>query len=141
VKRSRWGFILSTAAVIWSVGLIGLAYAAPVYSTTSSDFSCHSNGRCHGTLSHGGLTLVDVNGTGVLYLLGFLIALTVLCWVGLHFRRSSGSRLGTFLGWSAAGLMTLLAVTAFDLFAFVLPMALMMIAAAVKTPRPRPPAT
>ena len=136
MKRSRWGFILSTAAVIWSVGLIAVAYLVPVYSTGASVTSCASSGHCTTTQSRGGATLIDVNGPHVLYGLGFLIALTVVCWVGLHFRGSSGSRVGTFFGWAAAGLMTVMAVVAFDLFAFVLPMALMMIAAAVTTPKP-----
>jgi amino acid transporter len=136
VKRSHWGFILSTAAVIWSVALLGVAYVAPVYATTSTDMTCNSAGHCTGRLSKGGLTLVDVNGTGVLYLLGVLIALTVACWLGLHFRCSRGSVLGLFVGWLAAGLMALLGMVSFGLFALILPMALMMILAAVKTPSP-----
>jgi len=125
---------LASGAVAWSVALIAMAYLLPVYESDSS--SCNASGNC--TTSTGSATLVDVNGTHVLVVIGFLIACTVLTWIGLHFRCARGSRAGTVVGWTGASLMAAFTMISFGLGVFTFPMAGMMVAAAALTPTPQP---
>jgi hypothetical protein len=133
-KRRYLPIALATRAVAWSVALIAVAYLVPVYGTDSS--SCDAAGNC--TTSTGTATLVAVNGTHVLVVIGLLVACTVSTWIGLHFRCARGSRAGTIAGWTGASLMAGVTMISFGLGAFTLPMAGMMIAAAALTPTPEP---
>lgn len=127
-------FVLATAAVVWSVAVVAAVYWLPVYSSSVPTLSCHS-GTCAVTGSS--RTLVGVNGDRVLAIVGVLVAMAVVGWIGLHFRCKRGSRLGLGLGWAAAAPATVLAFISFGLSVFVLPLSLMMLFAAAKTPSPR----
>ena len=125
-------FVLSTAAVVWSAALVAVAYLAPAYSVESETGSCTAAGHCTSQTAHTTATLVEMNGQGVVAVIGVIIVIAVLGWLGLHRYCARGSRLGLIVGWAAA-----IAVTGFSLVSFgiyTVPMAIMMIAAAVMTP-------
>lgn len=96
------------------------------------------------TASEGGVvsattgTLVGVNGYAVLIPVSVPLVLALAGWIGLHLRCSRGSRLGTLLGRSAAGLLAVFAVIASaSIGIFVLPAALLLILGTTLTPDER----
>src|SRR6185312_11169318 len=117
MRRLPVPFVLSTAAVVWSAALVAVAYLAPAYSVESETGSCTAAGHCTSQTAHTTATLVEMNGQGVVAVIGVIIVIAVLGWL---------------VGWAAA-----IAVTGFSLVSFgiyTVPMAIMMIAAAVMTP-------
>jgi hypothetical protein len=113
----------ATAAVAWSVALIAAVYLVPVYSTDGSSASCDSAGNCVSTASSGGASLVDENGTWVLWIVAALILCAVVFWVALQ-------RQWIVVGWTLAIAVLVLSVISFGLIVFTLPLALLMIVAA-----------
>jgi hypothetical protein len=80
-------------------------------------------------------TLVGVNGYAVLIPVCVPLVLALAAWVGLHLRCSRGSRVGTLLGRSSAGLLSFFAVLASaSIGMFVLPAALLVVLGTTLTP-------
>ena len=136
MRRPPLAFVLSTAAVVLSAGLIADALWLPSYSVEGSETVCTSSGPCTSTSSTGSATLVEVNGNGVLKFLLIPVALSVIAWIGLWFRCAGGSRAGLVVGWAAAFLMLALAFLAGSIGLLVVPLAVMMMVAAGHTPDP-----
>lgn len=137
MTRQRLPFVLSTGAVLWSLALVGVAYWLPAYSGNDVETSCSQAGtRCSTTSSSTSATLVEMNGDRVVAIIGILIALTVICWLGLHVRCATGSRVGLASGWITALAMLAFALISFGLGLFVAPMAIMMIVAAATVSGP-----
>lgn len=130
-RQGRRASILATCAVVYACVLVPAAFLAPVY---------------HGeTASSGGVvtktsdTLVGVNGAWVAGLACVPLILTLAGWVGLNLRCRRGSRFGGALGWTVSGLLCVVAVLGLaSVGVFVLPAALLFLAAATWTPTPRP---
>ena len=136
MRRLPLPFVLSTGAVLWSVALVGLAYVLPVYSVESDTGSCTAGGHCTSTTATSGATLVDMNGDGVLVVIGILAGIALVGWLGLHLYCALGSRAGRVAGSCAAILMAGFTMISFGLWIFTLPTALRMIAAAATTVGP-----
>jgi hypothetical protein len=134
MRRLPLAFVLSTAAVAWSAALVALAYLAPVYSGASETATCTAGGQCTSQTVHTSATLVETNGDVVLVIVGILVAVAALGWLGLHRYCASGSRLGLIVGWAAAFRITGFSLISFGLGILTLPMAIMMIVAAAMTP-------
>jgi hypothetical protein len=128
----RLPFALATGAVVWSVALITAAYVHPTSFGVWGDRGCSpspSGIRCP--------TATSTN-TG-LVIFGGLAVLTVICWLGLHFRCATGSRVGLILGWTATSMTLGLSFISFGIGAYVAPMAIMMLFATLKTQKPATP--
>jgi hypothetical protein len=123
VTRRRVSVASATAAVAWSVALIAAVYLVPVYSTEDSSSTCDSSGNCVSTTASGGASLVDENGTWVLWIVAALILCAVVFWFALR-------RQWIVLGWTLAIAVLVLSVISFGLIVFTLPLALLMIIAA-----------
>ena len=136
MRRPPLPFVLSTGAVIWSAALVAVAYLAPVYSGESESSTCTAAGHCTSRTVHTSATLVATNGEWVLVIVGILIVVAALGWLGLHLYCARGSRLGLIVGWAAAIVMGALSLISIGLWIFTLPMAMAMIVAAAMTPRP-----
>jgi len=136
MRRLPLPFVLSTAAVMWSAGLVAVAYLAPVYSGESETGSCSPSGHCTFQAAQTSATLVETNGDRVLVIIGILAGIAALGWLGLHVYCAIGSRVGLIVGWAAAMAMTVFSLISFGLGIFTLPMAIMMIAAAAMTRSP-----
>ncbi len=133
VRRLPLSLVLSTVAVAWAVALIGVAVWVPAYSGSEVDTSCSATG-CTTTSASSTETLVEVNGERVLVIVAALVALALICWLGLHVHRTRGMRAGLVAGWIAAVATLALAAVSFGLGVLVAPMAIMMVVAAATTP-------
>jgi hypothetical protein len=127
MSHGRSATLLASGGVLCALALIPLAFFAPVYHGT--------------TVTTGGAvepmtgTEVGVNGLYVVWLLCIPVALAFVAWAGLHLRCSHASSLGGRAAWAAVVL--LLAFTVVGLASvgvFVLPAALLLLAAAALTP-------
>jgi hypothetical protein len=136
MRRPPLPFVLSTAAVAWGLALVAFAYLLPVYAVESETGSCTPGGRCTSTTVTTGATLVQENGGGVLVVIGVLAGVAAIGWLGLHVYCASGRRPGLLVGWCAAVAMAGFTLVSFGLGFFTLPMAIMMILAAIWTPGP-----
>jgi len=131
MTRATLAFTVTSAGLVCALALVPLAFVAPVYRGDTA-----SEG---GVISTTTATLVRVNGYWVLLPVCVPLALAVGAWVGLHLRCSRGSRLGTSLGLSAAGLLAVFAVVASaSIGIFVVPTALLLILGAALTPDGQP---
>jgi hypothetical protein len=120
----RWALGLTVGAFAWAVALIVAALAVPVYSGVSST----------GTSSS---TLVDENGAACLVVVALPALTTAIAWAALHRRCSRGSRRATWLAWAMVyGLAAFAILGAASIGMFVLPVALLLGAAAALTPYP-----
>ena len=136
MRRLRLPFVLSTASVVWSAALVAVADLAPVYSGESETGTCTVGGGCTSQTVHTSATLVETNGDVALVIVGILVVVAALGWLGLHRYCASGSRLGVIVGWAAAFAITGFSLISFGMGTLTLPMAVLMIVAAAKTPRP-----
>ncbi|HYZ80013.1 MAG TPA: hypothetical protein VE571_02030 [Solirubrobacteraceae bacterium] len=127
-RRWRTAVRLGLAALAWSVGLVLVALLAPVYSTSST------SGSDGVTLTHS--TLVQVNGARALILMAIPALVTLVVLWGIRARRS-GARWGGPVAWAAVGLLaaeTLLGILTIG--AFILPVVILLVAAARLAPGP-----
>jgi len=141
MPRPRLPVALATAAVVWSLGLLAAAFLVPLYSgAVSSATVCSSPAHCTTSQVTGtDATLAQVNGGRLmLTITGFLVACTMIAWLGLHFRGAYGSRTGTVVAWTAVVLVIGFSAISFGLGLLSWPMAGMMAFAAAKTPAGRP---
>jgi hypothetical protein len=134
-RQGYHAFWLTATALIWSAALVGAAFLLPVYG--SSEVSST------GTHSSRSLTLVAVNGLGVLIPAGIPLVISAVVWVALHRKCSRGGSIAGYLAWALVAVLALgclIAVASIGLF--VVPVALLLARAAAITPRgPLPAAT
>jgi hypothetical protein len=141
MRRLPLPFVLSTTAVVWSAALVAVADLAPVYSVESDTGSCTAAGHCTSHTGQTTATLVEMNGEGVLIIVGVLVGIAALGWLGLHLYCARGTRAGLIVGWTTAIAITGFSLISFGMGILTLPMAIMMIVAAAMTPRPGAPPT
>jgi hypothetical protein len=128
-----WSRISATAlsfALVWSSLLVVGALVLPAYGTASQ------SATLEGTVStepvvNGTATLVDVNGQGVLLVVGIPLIVTMLVAAALAFRRR---RIGWVLT-SILGFFNLLAMLSIGIF--ILPTTLALVVACAATERRR----
>ena len=125
--------MLSTGAVAWSAALVAVACLAPVYSGESDTSRCTAGGGCTSPTAHTTATLVQMNGDVVLVIIAGIAALGRL---GPHRCCARETRAGLVVGWTAAIAITGFSLISFGMGTLTLPMAVLMIVAAAKTPRP-----
>ena len=121
-RRGRRAFWLTVSAFAWSAALVGAAFVLPIYGSSSA--------LSTGTNSSASLTLVQVNGLGVLIPMGFPLVIVALVWAALHRKCSHGGRVPGYAAW------TLVAVASVGLF--IAPVAALLWWAAAITPSGKP---
>jgi hypothetical protein len=125
--RGRWAFTLTLTALSWGLVLVPAALLLPAYHGSTS-----SSG---GVVTHTSATLVGENGPWLLGIVALPAVLALIAWFGLHRRCASASRGGTALAWTAiAALLLLGLLAAASVGPFLLPAALLLVAAARLTP-------
>lgn len=116
----RYAFLLTVAALLWSVGLLGAALLLPTY---------------------GSATLVDENGVRVLLPVVVPAVISVVVWLALWRKCSRGGRLAGWVAWAFIALLVGFCVLAIlSIGVFVAPVAVLLASAASRTPSGSPPA-
>jgi energy-converting hydrogenase Eha subunit B len=114
-------------AFCWGLALVPSAWLLPAYQGSASSSS--------GVVTHTSATLVGENGLWVLGIVAPPAVLALIAWFGLHRRCASTSRRGGALAWTAiAALLVLSLLAAASVGPFLLPVALLLVAAARLTP-------
>jgi hypothetical protein len=130
-RHGRWAFGLTLAAFVWTLGLVGAAFLAPVYSGVEAS----SGSAAVSTTS----TLVGVNGLGVLIPVAAPALVVALVWLALHRKCSRGSSLSGGFAVGLIGLLGTFCVLAMlSIGVFVLPVVLLLACAATLTPSGSP---
>lgn len=130
MTKGTLSFAVTSVSVGAASALVPLALVAPVYRGGPA-----SEGGVSSTTT---ATLVGVNGYRVLVPVCVPLVLALAGWAGLHLRCSRGSRIGTSLGRSAAGLLAVFAVLASaSIGILVLPAALLLMLGEALTPEGR----
>lgn len=127
VDRGRQAFWFTVAAFVWSAALVGAAFLLPVYGSSST-----SSTGAHSSTS---LTLVHVNGPGVLIPVGVPLIIVALVWVALHRKCSRGGRVAGYVAQTLVWMLAaacLVAIASVGLF--ILPVAALLARAAAITP-------
>lgn len=126
-REGRQAFWLSTAALAWSAALVGAAFVLPVYGTSgASPTGAHSSGS---------LTLVAVNGLGVLVPVGIPVLISALVWAALCRKCLRGTRFAGYLAWTLVAMLALgCLVAAASIGLVVVPVVLLLGRAAAITP-------
>src|SRR5689334_21180494 len=106
MRRLRLAFVLATGGVAWTAVLAAVTYLARVYCGHRDMSSCSSRGHCTCQTLRATATLVDTSGGRVLVIVGILIGVAALGWLGLHVYCARGSRVGQIVGCSAAMAIT-----------------------------------
>ena len=113
-SRGRRAFVLTLLALIWSIGLLAAALFAPEYGST---------------------TLVQENGSGVLFPVGIPAVVSAAVWLALWLRCTRGGSVSGVVAWTCIAVLTgfcLLALASIGLF--VIPVAVLLACAASATP-------
>jgi len=126
-RQGRQAFWMTSAAAAWSAALIGGAFALPVYSSSAtSSIGAHSSGS---------LTLIAVNGLGVLVPVGIPFLISALVWFALHRKCSHGGRFAGYLAWMLVVVLAVgCVVAAASIGLLIVPVALLLGRAAAITP-------
>lgn len=134
-RQGIHAFWLTVAALVWSAALVASAFLLPFYGSSEASSA--------GTHSSRSLTLVAVNGPGVLIPAGIPLLISAIVWMVLHRRCTHGGSIAGYVAWAlvaALGLGCLIAAASIGLF--VVPVVLFLARAAAVTPRgPRQVAT
>lgn len=126
-RQGRQAFWLTTAAVVWSAALVGGAFTLPAYSSSATSST--------GAPSSGSLTLVAVNGLGVLVPVGIPLLISALVWFALHRKCSRGGPFAGYLAWMLVVVLALGCVAAAaSIGVLIVPVALLLGGAAAITP-------
>jgi hypothetical protein len=113
--------------------LVGTAFWLPVYGSSSVSSS--------GAQSSSSLTLVAVNGLGVLVPVGVPLVIAALVWAALHRKCSRGGRVGGYVAWACISILGAFCFVAlFSIGIFVVPVVVLLACAASRTPSGAPPA-
>ena len=126
-RQGRYAFWLTSVAVVWSAALVGGAFTLPVYSSSGTSST--------GAHVSGSLTLVAVNGLGVLVPIGIPLLISALVWFALHRKCSRGGRFAGYLAWMLVAVLApgcVVAVASIGLL--LVPVALLLGGAAAITP-------
>lgn len=127
MSRGRRSFFFASGGLVCALALVPTAFLAPVYHGTAVT----PGGAVTSTTD----TEVGVNGLYVVWLLCIPVALALVAWVGLRLRCSRGSSLGQTVAWGAVVLLfAFAAVGLASIGVFVLPAALLLLAAATSAP-------
>lgn len=133
-RQGHQAFWLTTAALVWSGALVAAAFLLPVYGVSAASSA--------GTRSSGSLTLVAVNGLGVLIPVGMPLLLSATAWMALHRKCSRGGSIAGYLAWAlVAALAVGCLIAAASIGLFVVPVALLLARAAAITPQGPLPTT
>lgn len=106
---------LTALALVWSVGLLVAAVVIPFYGSAG--------------------TLVDQNGSHVLFVVAVPAFISVIVWIALRRKCSRGGRASGYVAWlgvSALGVFCLLAILTIGVF--VIPVAVLLAGAVSSTP-------
>ena len=126
-RQGRYAFWLTSVAVVWSAALVGGAFTVPVYSSSGTSST--------GAHVSGSLTLVAVNGLGVLVPIGIPLLISALVWFALHRKCSRGGRFAGYLAWMLVAVLALgCVVAAASIGLLIVPVALLLGRAAAITP-------
>jgi hypothetical protein len=126
-RQGRQAFWLTTAALAWSAALMGAAFVLPLYSSSgASSTGAHVSGP---------VTLVAVNGLGVLVPVSIPLLISAFVWVALYRKCADGGTIAGYLAWTLVGLLALgcLAAAA-SIGLLVVPVTLFLGRAAAITP-------
>lgn len=126
-RPGRKAFWFTVAAFVWSAALVGAAFVLPFYGSSSVS----SNGA-HSSPS---LTLVQVNGPGVLIPMGIPLIIVALVWAALHRKCSRGGRAAGYAAWTFVAMLAagcLVAIASVGLL--IAPVAALLWCAAAITP-------
>jgi hypothetical protein len=118
---------LTVAAFLWSAALVGAAFLLPLYGSSSTSST--------GAHSSSSLTLVQVNGLGVLIPVGVPLIIVALVWAALHRKCSRGGRVAGYAAWTFVGMLAagcLVAIASVGLL--IAPVAALLCCAAAMTP-------
>ncbi len=96
-RSGRQAFWFTVAAFLWSAALVGAAFVLPLYGSSST-----SSTGAHASAS---LTLVQVNGPGVLIPMGGPLIIVALVWAALHRKCSRGGRVPGDAAWTFVGIL------------------------------------
>ncbi len=130
-REGLLAFGLATAAVVWAVLLIPAALLLPAYSGAS----CVEAPRGPATCTQETMTFVGANGLRGLLVLLLPAAVAALGWLLLRAKCMGGLRLAGVLAWVCAGALAAFSVvTGLSIGVYVLPTALLLLAAAARTP-------
>lgn len=125
--QGRRAFWLTIAALAWSAALVGGAFVLPLYGSSGASST--------GAYWSGSLTLVDVNGLGVLVPVGIPVMISALVWFALHRKCSRGGPIAGYLAWTLVVVLALgCVVAAASIGVLILPVALLLGSAAAITP-------
>lgn len=126
-RQGRQAFWLTSAGVAWSAALVGGAFTLPVYSSSATSST--------GANVSGSLTLVAVNGLGVLVPVGIPLLISALVWFALHRKCSRGGPFAGYLAWLLVVVLALgCVVAAASIGLLIVPVALLLGRAAAITP-------
>jgi hypothetical protein len=126
-RPGRQAFWFTVAAFVWSAALVAAAFVLPLYGSSST-----SSTRVHSSAS---LTLVQVNGPGVLIPMGVPLIIVALVWATLHRKCSRGGRVPGYAAWTFVGMLgagCLVAIASVGLL--IAPVAALLCCAAAITP-------
>jgi hypothetical protein len=134
----RKTYVALGLAALWSIGLLVAAVVAPAYQSSSSSSVSVSAGSSSDTVDDGQVhttstsTLVEVNGTGVLVVVGVPLLAVGAVTASLWRRRASGKRgVGPF-AWTVVALVSLFTLVAMlSIGIFVVPVTGLLILACV----------
>jgi|HubBroStandDraft_6_1064221.scaffolds.fasta_scaffold73106_3 hypothetical protein len=126
-RPGRQAFWFTVAAFVWSAALVGAVFVLPFYGSSSvSSTGAHSSPS---------LTLIQVNGPGVLVPMGIPLIIVALVWAALHRKCSRGGRAARYVAWTLVGMLAagcLVAIASVGLL--IAPVAALLWCAAAITP-------
>jgi hypothetical protein len=125
--RGRQAFWFTVAAFVWSAALVGAAFLAPAYGSSSTSST--------GAHSSASLTLVQVNGLRVLIPVAFPLIIVSLAWAALHRKCSRGGRVAGYVAWTLVWMVVAGCVVGIESIGlFIAPVAALLWRAVAATP-------
>jgi hypothetical protein len=126
-RQGRRAFWFTAAALMWSAALVAAAFLLPVYGTSETSSA--------GTHSSTSLTLVAVNGLGVLVPTAIPLLISAIVWVALHHECSHGGSIARYVAWALVMMLALGCLIGLaSIGLFVIPVTLLLARAAALTP-------
>ncbi|MEA2210440.1 MAG: hypothetical protein QOF83_388 [Solirubrobacteraceae bacterium] len=126
-RRGRWAFWLTIAGLAWSAALVAGAFMLLAYgSSGTSSTGAHWSGS---------VTLVAVNGAGVLAPVGIPLLISTVVWFALHRKCSRGGPIAGYVAWTLVAVLALgCLVAAASIGLLIVPVVLLLGRAAALTP-------
>jgi hypothetical protein len=127
MSRGRVAFGLTTLACAWLMLLVPAAALLPTGTEETSTSA--------GLAERSSTTLVETNGSWVLFLIAVPAVLGLIAWIGLHRKCSGRGSRDAKLAWLPIGLLLAFSVVGgFSVGLFILPAALVLTLAGALTP-------